>query len=138
LLGTVNAANGNGFPNIHEMMVFSQNGKTFLLENSQVTSVKLLRFIDVTNPAQPTFVRDLDPSEPFWVHAMHIRGNRLITSGFGTSIFSGRTEIYDISNIDTTAPTRLGFIEDTSTVTAWQQHAQQLDKRRRKLSLQCP
>jgi len=118
LLGTVDAGHGSGFPNIHEMMVFSQNGKTFLLENSQVTSVKLLRFIDVTNPAQPTFVRDLDPSEPIWVHAMHIRGNRLFTSGFGNGANTARTEIYDIANIDTTPPTRLGYIEDTSTVTA--------------------
>lgn len=116
-LGTVNAANGNGFANIHEMMVFEQNGKTFLLQNNQVSTNKLLRIIDVTNPAQAVFVRDLNPTEPSWVHAMHIRGNRLFTSGWGTSSARGRTEIYDISNILTTAPTLLGFIEDTTTTT---------------------
>ena len=33
LLGVVNSANGNGHDSIHEMMVFSQDGATYLLEN---------------------------------------------------------------------------------------------------------
>ena len=51
-------------------------------------------------------------------HAMHIRGNRLFTSGWGNSGFRGRTEIYDISNIGTQAPTLLGFVEDPTSTTA--------------------
>lgn len=111
LLGTVNASNGNGHNSIHEMNVIDQNGKRFLIENSNTTSNKIIKIIDVTDPALPVFIRDLNPTEPGWVHAMHIRGNRMITSGFGFSQV-GRTEIYDISNLATQAPQLLGFITD--------------------------
>jgi hypothetical protein len=111
LLGIVNSTNGNGHNSIHEMMVFSQNGATYLLENfNSLGPNKILKFINVTNPAAPVFIRDLNPTDTTWVHAMHIRGNRLYTSGWG-----GRIEIYDISNIATQAPTLLGTIVGNTT-----------------------
>lgn len=112
LLGIVNSTNGGGFTSIHEMMVISQNGQTFLIENFNGFSSKLIKVINVTNPATAVFVRDINPTEVSWVHAMHIRGNKMYTSGWGNSTTRGRTEIYDISNIATQAPTLLGFIED--------------------------
>lgn len=115
LLGIVNSTTGNGHNSIHEMMVFSQNGATFLLENFNSTSNKILKVINVTNPASPVFIRDINPTEIQWVHAMHIRGNRMFTSGWGNSTNRAKTEIYDISNIATQAPTLLGAIQDTST-----------------------
>jgi hypothetical protein len=119
LLGTVNSANGNGHNSIHEMVVFSQNGATYLIENfNSLSGNKILKVINVTNPAAPVFVRDINPTEVQWVHAMHIRGNRMFTSGWGNSTTRGRTEIYDITNIGTQAPTLLGFIEDPTSVTA--------------------
>jgi hypothetical protein len=114
LLGIVNSSNGGGFNSIHEMMVYQQGGATYLIENFNGFSSKLLKFINVTVPSAPVFVRDLNPTETTWVHAMHIRGNRMITSGWGSSSQRGRTEIYDISNIATQAPVLLGFIEDPS------------------------
>jgi hypothetical protein len=117
LLGIVTSANGGGHNSIHEMMVFSQNGGTYLVENFNSTSNKIIKVINVTNPAAPVFVRDINPTEVQWVHAMHIRGNRMFTSGWGNSLNRGRTEIYDISNIGTQAPTLLGFIEDTTCTT---------------------
>jgi hypothetical protein len=118
LLGIVNSTNGNGHNSIHEMNVFTQNGQTLLLENFNGTSNKTLKIINVTNPAAPVFVRDIIPTEPQWVHAVHIRGNRMFTSGWGNSTSRGRTEIYNIANITTTAPTLLGFVEDSTSVTA--------------------
>lgn len=114
LLGIVNSTNGNGHNSIHEMVVFNQNGQTFLIENFNGFSSKIIKIINVTNPASPVFVRDLNPTEAVWVHAMHIRGNRMFTSGWGNSNNRGRTEIYDISNIATQAPTLLGFVSDPS------------------------
>ena len=114
LLGIVNATSGNGHNSIHEMNVIDQNGQTILVENSNVTSNKIIKFINVTNPASPVFIRDLNPTEPSWVHAMHFRGNRMFTSGFGNGSNRGRTEIYDITNISTQAPTLLGFVTDPS------------------------
>lgn len=119
LLGVVNATNGNGHNSIHEMVVFSQNGQTYLVENyNSLSGNKILKVINVTNPASPQFVRDITPTEVQWIHAMSIRGNRMFTSGWGNASSRGRTEIYDISNIATSAPTLLGFIEDTSSTTA--------------------
>lgn len=117
-LGTVDSTHGSGHNTIHEMVVFEQNGRTFLIENSNNTGNKTLKIIDVTDPAAPVLVRDLIPTEPNWVHAMIVRGNRLFTSGWGSFSNRGRTEIYDISNIATTPPTLLGFITDLTTVTA--------------------
>ncbi|MCY7345712.1 MAG: hypothetical protein LH614_05765 [Pyrinomonadaceae bacterium] len=113
LLGIVNAANGNGFASIHEMVIHGN----FLIENFNGFSSKILKVINISNPANPVFVRDINPTEVSWVHAMHIRGNRMFTSGWGTGSVRGRTEIYDITNIGTQAPTLLGFIEDATSVT---------------------
>ncbi|MDQ2746673.1 MAG: FG-GAP-like repeat-containing protein, partial [Acidobacteriota bacterium] len=119
LLGTVDTTHGNGYNYIHEMVVFRQNGADYLLENyNSLSNTKILKIINVSNPANPVFVRDLNPTEAQWVHAFHIRGNRLFTSGWGNSSNRGRTEIYDIANIGTQAPTLLGFVEDTTATTA--------------------
>jgi len=106
LLGTVNSSNGGGHNSIHEMMVIDQNGSRFLIENynSTVTS-KIIKIINITNPAAPQLKWDLNPTDTTWVHAMHIRGNRMYTSGWG-----GRIEIYDIANLASQAPTLLGSI----------------------------
>lgn len=110
LLGVVNSSNGNGHNSIHEMVVWGN----FLIENANTFSNKTIKVINISDPANPVFVRDMIPTEPRWVHAMHIRGNRMFTSGWGFSSQRGRTEIYDISNLGTQAPTLLGFIEDPS------------------------
>lgn len=110
LLGVVNSANGNGINSIHEMVVWGN----FLIENANTFGNKIIKVINISDPAAPVFVRDITPTDPLWVHAMHIRGNRMFTSGWGSSTQRGRTEIYDITNIGTQAPTLLGFIEDPS------------------------
>jgi len=118
LLGIVNSTNGGGHNSIHEMVVFDQNGGRFLIENFNSTANKTLKVINVTNPAAPVFVRDIIPTEPQWVHAMVVKGNRMFTSGWGNSTNRGRTEIYDISNIGGQPPTLLGYIDDQSSITA--------------------
>ena len=114
LLGIVNSTNGNGFNSIHEIVVWNN----YLIENFNGTSNKILKFINVSNPAAPVFVRDMSPTETVWVHAVHVRGNRMFTSGWGSSSARGRTEIYDISNVATEPPTLLGFIQDPTSITA--------------------
>jgi len=113
LLGIVNSSSGNGHNSIHEMLVWGN----YLIENFNGFSSKIIKVINVSNPANPVFIRDINPTEVNWVHAMHIRGNRMFTSGWGSSTARGRTEIYDITNINTQAPTLLGFIEDQSSLT---------------------
>lgn len=113
LLGTVDPSNGNGFSSIHEMVVDGN----LLYENFNGFSNKLIRVINIADPANPVFVRDINPTEVRWVHAMHIRGNRMFTSGWGNSSTRGRTEIYDISDVSSVAPTLLGFVEDPTGIT---------------------
>lgn len=114
LLGIVNSANGNGFGSIHEMLVLRQANRDLLIENFNGTAEKRIKVIDVTVPSAPVFVRDIVPGDPVWVHAMHVRGNRMFTSGWGGPSSRARTEIYDISDLIGTPPVLLGFIEDPS------------------------
>ncbi len=114
LLGTVDPSSGNGFSSIHEMVVDGN----LLYENFNGFSNKLIKVINISNPANPVFVRDINPTEVRWVHAMHIRGNRMFTSGWGNNSTRARTEIFDITNIASAAPTLLGFVEDASGLTA--------------------
>ena len=105
LLGIVNSSNGAGFNSIHEMMVIQQDGATYLLENSNSTSTRNLKFINVTNPAAAVLKWDFLPTDPTWIHAMHIRGTRMYLSGWG-----GKVDIYNIANLATQAPQLLGSI----------------------------
>ncbi len=114
LLGKVNSSVGGGYNGIHEMVLFDQGGQRFLVENYNSFANKILKVINITDPAAPVFVRDITPTEISWVHAMHIRGNKMYTSGWGTGSVKGRTEIYDISNIASQAPNLLGYIEDSN------------------------
>ena len=114
LLGIVNSEKGNGFNSIHEMVIHGN----YLIENFNGFANKIIKVINISDPANPVFIRDINPTDPLWVHAMHIRGNRMFTSGWGNSTARGRTEIYDITNIGTQAPTLLGFIEDATSTTA--------------------
>ncbi|MBK7393246.1 MAG: hypothetical protein IPI64_08080 [Chloracidobacterium sp.] len=110
LLGRVNSTSGSGHNSIHEMMVFDQGGATYLLENFNSTSTKPLKIINITNPAVPVLKWEFTPIDVTWVHAFHIRGNRMYTSGWG-----GRIEIYDIGNLATQAPALIGSIVGNTT-----------------------
>lgn len=107
LLGIVNSTNGGGHNTIHEMMVFDQGGQRYLLENSNATATRTLRIINITNPAAAVLKWEFLSSDGGWVHAMHIRGNRLFLSGF---VSSTRVDIFDISSLATQAPNLLGSV----------------------------
>ncbi len=107
LLGKVNSTIGGGHNTIHEMMVFDHEGATYLLENSNSTSITTLKIIDVTNPLVPVLKWNFTSGAGGWIHAMHIRGNKMYLSGFsGTT----RVDIYSIANLATQTPTLLGAV----------------------------
>lgn len=106
LLGKVNTSNG-GFSNIHEMMVFDQGASRYLLENSNSTGTTSMRILDITNPTAPVLKHTFSATNGGWIHAMHIRGNRLYLSAF----FSNpRVEIFNIDNLAAQAPSFLGAV----------------------------
>ncbi|HUR97849.1 MAG TPA: FG-GAP-like repeat-containing protein [Pyrinomonadaceae bacterium] len=107
-LGAATPANSNAFGYVHEIEIWGN----YLVEVLHGQPNRIVKFINISDPANPVFVRDLLLQEADWVHATHIRGNRLFTSGWGTPLVRGRTEIYDLTNIETQAPTLLAVIED--------------------------
>lgn len=102
LLGKVNASRGGGFNGVHEINVYGN----YLIENFNNTNDKTIRIIDVSNPQNPVFKWSLTPRDSFWVHAAHIRGDRMYLSGWG-----GTIEIYDLANLATEPPRFLGSIQ---------------------------
>ncbi len=107
LLGKVNATIGGGHNTIHEMMVFDHEGARYLLENSNSTATTTLKIIDVTNPAVPVLKWTFNSGTGGWIHAMHIRGNKMYLSGFsGTT----RVDIYSLTNLASQTPTLLGAV----------------------------
>ncbi|CAN5332012.1 hypothetical protein BH20ACI2_BH20ACI2_14180 [soil metagenome] len=100
LLGKVNATNG-GYNGVHEMVIQGN----YLFQNYNSTSNKVLKIIDISDPTAPVFKWNVVPFDSLWVHAVHVRGNRMYTSGW-----RGMIEIYDIGNLATQPPTFLGAI----------------------------
>jgi hypothetical protein len=110
-LGKVDSKHGNGFNRVHEMVVWGN----YLIENFHGSPNRINKFINISDPANPVFVREITTAaEGGWSHAMHVRGNRMFISNFGTFNQRGRTEIYDISNIETQTPVLLGTIIDNT------------------------
>ena len=102
---------------IHEMLVFDQGGKRYLIENFNGTSTRPLKVIDVTNPAAPVFKWEFSPSGTGWVHNMHIRGNYMFTSQFtGSSLL----EVYDIGSLATQAPAlKTSIVSNSTNHSSW-------------------
>ena len=118
LLGKINPTTvPNTFNTVHEITVDGD----YLYENLNSTSERRIKVINISNPAQPRFVRDITPNELRWIHAVHIRNGKMYTSGWGISATQpGLTEIYDITNIETQAPRLLGQVASgTNTHSSW-------------------
>lgn len=110
-LGVVDPPHGNGFDRTHELIVSGN----YLIENLHSGSNRITKIINVSNPANPVFITQIEtPAEGGWTHAPHVRGNRLYISNFGAFNQPGRTYIYDISNVETQAPTLLGTIVENT------------------------
>ncbi len=98
LLSQITSAIG-GHNSVHNVSVT----ENFLYEaTSRDTRIKVF---DVSNAASPSFVRDIVSTDSLLIHDVTAIGDRLFASGVG-----GKTEIYDVSDIGTQAPTLLGSI----------------------------
>jgi uncharacterized protein (TIGR03437 family) len=108
LLSQINTEQ-NGFPNVHELFV----ADGVLYEADARTNV--VKVFDVRNPRQPVFLRNITTTDTRIIHAITVINGRLYTSGFG-----GKTDIYDVRDVLTTAPILLGAIDSgTSSHTSW-------------------
>ncbi|MGE0881956.1 MAG: choice-of-anchor B family protein [Blastocatellales bacterium] len=90
----------NGFPNVHELFV----ADGVLYEADSRTNI--IKVFDVRDPRNPRFVRDIQTTDTRFIHAPIAVNGRLFTSGW-----SGKTDIYDVSNVLNAAPALLGSID---------------------------
>jgi uncharacterized protein (TIGR03437 family) len=89
----------NGFSFVHELAV----ADGILYEaDSRGTIVKAF---DVRNPSAPAFIRNIQTTDTFFIHAITALNGRLYTSGW-----NGNTDIFDVRNILTAAPSLLGTV----------------------------
>ncbi len=99
LLSTI-TPNEQGFSSVHEQHL--DNG--FLIESDSRTNV--IKIFDVRDPARPVFKWDVTVnSTREAVHNTFAQNGRMYTSGL-----NGTMDVYDISNLATTAPRRLATI----------------------------
>ncbi len=89
----------NGFNAVHTLFL-DQN--YLYLADGRTPTVKVF---DVANPVAPVFLRNIVTSDSILIHQVTVISNRLYTSGWG-----GHTDIYDVSNISTEPPPRLGIV----------------------------
>ena len=95
LLAQVTSAE-NGYDSIHN--VFYADG--YLYEaDSRTEKVKVF---DVSDPALPFFVRNINTPDAQFIHDITVIGGRLYASGFG-----GFTYIYDVGDVGAMRPPRL-------------------------------
>ena len=102
-------------PSLYSKITTAQNGHTgshnifvannFLYEVPKGAAGSDVKVFDVSNPANPTFVRNITTNDTR-IHDITVVGSRLYTSGL-----DGTTNIYDVSSMSaTTAPTPLGTV----------------------------
>ena len=102
LLGRISSANG-GYDNVHKVAVW----QNFVFIPNNLSSPVILVF-DVSVPSNPVLFTTIMSTDPKWVNDMDIQSNgagsvRLYTAGWG-----GKCDIWDITNIATSAPVLLG------------------------------
>lgn len=108
LLSQINTEQ-NGFANVHELFV--ADGVLYEAD-SRTNHVKIF---DVRNPRQPVFLHEVITTDPNFIHAISVLNGRLFTSGWG-----GKTDIYDVRNVLSAPPVRLGVVDSgTSSHTSW-------------------
>ncbi|MBD0326441.1 MAG: hypothetical protein ICV68_08415, partial [Pyrinomonadaceae bacterium] len=114
LISRITSTNGGGYDTIHEIFL---DGK-FLYETDSRTSI--IKVINVSNPAAPTFVRNIVATDIRFIHAITVVNNRMFTSGWGTTTSIGKTDIWDVKDIGTRAPILLGVINSgTNSHSSW-------------------
>jgi hypothetical protein len=103
LLSRITSANG-GFDNTHKVAVW----QNFVFIPQNLTAPAIIKVFDVSDPSSPALKTTFTSTDPMWVNDLDIQATpsgsvRLYTAGWG-----GKGDIWDITNIATQNPTRLG------------------------------
>jgi hypothetical protein len=101
-MSVINGSNG-GFLNNHDL--FLDGNFLYIADNRNA----IMKVFNVANPASPSFVRNITTAGTTTsnLHDMTVFNGRMYTS----NLDNGITEIYDVTNIGTQAPTLLGSLD---------------------------
>ncbi|MDX6693665.1 MAG: hypothetical protein QOF02_1268 [Blastocatellia bacterium] len=114
LISKITSTNGGGFDTIHEIFL---DGNFLYEADSRTTTIKV---INVSNPAAPAFVRNIIATDARFIHAITVVNNRMFTSGWGTATSTGKTDIWDVTDIGNRAPILLGVVNSgTNSHSSW-------------------
>jgi hypothetical protein len=98
LITRITSAQG-GYDSVHDLTL-DGNGHLFIPDYRHSATVQVW---NVVNPAAPFLETTMVGTDPSSTHDVTIQGNRLFMAGWG-----GTVDIWDITNIDTQTPVRLG------------------------------
>lgn len=102
----------------HDTVRNAALGGDYLYQMDDTSS--LIHVFDVSTPSLPSYVRTLDTRDSVGIYDATVNGNRLYASGLGGSSGEGAVYVYDIANVDTSAPSLLGQIATgANTSSAW-------------------
>lgn len=101
LITRITSANG-GYDNVHDL-TYDGAGHLFVPDYCNSKAVQVW---NVSNTSAPYLQTTLTGTDTLCVHDVTVANNRLYMAGWG-----GTMDIWDISNIDTQAPTRLGSFD---------------------------
>ncbi|MFW6125016.1 MAG: LVIVD repeat-containing protein, partial [Pirellulales bacterium] len=102
LLSQITSAD-SGYDSIHNVFI---DGDYLYEADSRTKRVKVF---DVSDPTAPAFVRNIVTTDSRFIHDITVADGRLYTSGWG-----GTTDIYDITDVGTSAPALLGTVSTGS------------------------
>jgi choice-of-anchor B domain-containing protein len=101
LITRITSATG-GYDNVHNVAL---DGAHLYIPNYGPGGSPAVQVWDVSTPASPVFIRTITTTDTVAIHDLTVQNNRLYTAGNGSS-----TDIWDVTNVDTTAPTLLASI----------------------------
>jgi hypothetical protein len=103
LLSTLTSANG-GYDNTHKVGVW----QNFVFIPQNLTPPALIKVFDVSNPAVPVLKSTFTATDPQWINDIDIQTNTAGTTWLFASGWGGKTDIWNITQIATSAPTLVG------------------------------
>ncbi len=103
LLSQITSANG-GFDNAHKVAIW----QNFVFIPQNLTSPAIIKVFDVSNPSSPVLKTTFTATDPKWVNDIDIQTNTAGETLLYTAGWGGKCDIWDITNIATSAPVLLG------------------------------
>lgn len=103
LLSQITSANG-GFDNTHKVAIW----QNFVFIPQNLVSPAIIKVFDVSNPSSPVLKTTFTATDPKWVNDIDIQTNTAGKTLLYTAGWGGKGDIWDITNIATSAPVLLG------------------------------